>query len=170
MLALDLKPGLHDFSHRVERAILSAIKAGHMHRLGLVNFGQTCYMNVVVQCLYNTTPIRNQIEDSPMTGTLIHKKLCSLFRVSSNPSSSWSQLLRSLVDFIVAVFEHKPTFAPGETADATECLLCVLQDINVQNLECVFYNAKRSGPTCSTTQPLSMKEVFQEVFCISNKK
>ena len=122
--------------HRVERAILSAIKAGHTHRLGLLNFGQTCYMNAVVQCPYNTTPIRTQIEDSPTTGTLIRERLCNLFRVRSNPSSSWSHEIRSLVDFIVAVFHHIPTFTPGELVDVVECLLCILQNINLHNLEC----------------------------------
>ena len=132
--ALKTHPRLTVFSHTVERAILSAVRAGHTHNVGLLNLGQTCYINAMLQFLYHTAPMRDQLEDYPAGSSLLSEGLCTLFRARSDPSSSWSDVLTPLIELVVAIFEQAPTFLLGQLANVAEYFLCILQD--TKNAEC----------------------------------
>ena len=164
LLGLNLHPRLPNFIQKIEDAILTAIKAGQTHKLGLLNLGQTCYINAVLQCLYNTESIRTQIEASSATDTPMRERLCILFRTRSNPCSSWSHVITSLIEFLVTFFNQVPTLTPGELANAEECLTYILQDIKLQHMDSIVHTACASWTTSSPTQPLPITYVLEEVF------
>ena len=166
-----LYKGLHELCPRTQNAAApqgSQLHCGtrysfcsestaHTKSVGFLNLGQTCYINAGVQCLYHTTPIRTQVQDSQPGGSVMGDRLRALFRARSDPSSSCSDVLARLIDFVMAVLEQSPGFPPGELQDAAECLLHILQHTHLGNLQYLVLRAPAHSSTSSTTAPLTLR-------------
>ncbi|KAM3137664.1 hypothetical protein pb186bvf_010278 [Paramecium bursaria] len=96
---------------------------------GLINVGNNCYLNSIIQMLYNLEPFRRellQLDTSPVSFTqkLIHHfwELYQSDRESINTKEFYSQFLDTF-----------PQFKYGQQEDAHECLMNILQMIGQEN-------------------------------------
>ena len=84
-------PGLSLFGSRVKRAILSAVQGGYASAAGLVNLGNTCYINAVFSAYTIPYPFEKR------------------WRVCNPASASWATGCESCSVYVVKVWQRAPT-------------------------------------------------------------
>ena len=109
---------------------------------GLINQGNTCYMNSIIQCLSNCKDFRNLIIGKDLIPNLIDKESNIFIEKNKLESNLSFQLRKFLLIFGIVFYSFRPIsfrklfgkkieqFQNSNQQDSQEALLCILDSIN----------------------------------------
>ena len=115
------------------RLALSHTEANNACR-GFPNLGNTCYINSVVQCLIHCAPFRHDLEKQPLGASFMGDCLKNLWATYRNVSSNRLDLQLPLT-MLVRQILRQAGFAGGAQQDAAECLMHLLQAVDVGRMQ-----------------------------------
>ncbi len=118
-----------DFARRA----LSHTEANNACR-GFPNLGNTCYINSVVQCLIHCAPFRHDLEKQPLGASFMGDCLKNLWATYRNVSSNQLDLQLPLTVLVRQIL-RQAGFAGGAQQDAAECLMHLLQAVDVGRMQ-----------------------------------
>lgn len=138
----------------------ASVATNSLHYCGIRNLGFTCYVNSILQVLYNCDSIRTLIRTKKTLGPF-HKELGSLFdRMYGKP-------MRKAADgniyypsvrpntFLTAFRAKQPEFVKDEQHDAQEFFYFLLNFLHTETNEALKQSAEPSAATAPTTASLN---------------
>ena len=137
-----------------------------LRTVGLDNYGNTCYINSVIQMFYHCTALRRRLAEiyetkkNDKNSSVLHQ-LAALFNTMSSQKASKAARIGPN-DFVRFVKKENILFDNREQQDAHEFLLFVLNTIQEDEKKLFGLNDQELGPI----QRIFQGEVAYSTFCL----
>jgi ubiquitin carboxyl-terminal hydrolase 12/46 len=143
---------------QLEKDVESDLLPPNEHLTGMVNFGNTCYSNSVLQALYYCRPFREKVLEYRATGRRTKETLLTCLADLFHTVVTQKRKVGSIAPkkFITRLRKEKVEFDNGMQQDAHEFLIFLINHIND------ILAAEQAGPTW-------INDIFQGVLTSETK-
>lgn len=131
---------------------------------GLINIGNTCYLNSILQCLFSLDNFRSEIQNLQINDNSLNNKLRLLFEELGTGNSQGNP--KEILRFIIS--KGFNDFRLGRQCDSYEVLVIIL---DILHNECrklqdwdIYYHYTKSGNELINKSRSEMKKLYEKEY------